>query len=273
MQNRPWMPFTPLFTSTALVVKVRGRAARWTTRPPTWSPASTRTGSSTCWASGLGTAEGSRFWRRCSRAPQPRDQGRPVRVLRRARGLPDAIGGDLAQGDGADLRSFTSSGSSMKYVSWKERKEGRRAIAAHLHRPQRGRREDCPGEPWRPISGRKAGMVAAWNAPGTTSSRSSCSIPPSGSIYTTNAIESVNFQLRKITKNRGHFPTDEAAIKLSLPRDQECHRASHRRRRAGSRKRTAGTGTLGWKAAMNAFAVTFPTASPSDPDAETTRSK
>ena len=33
-------------------------------------------------------------------------------------------------------------------------------------------------------------------------------------IYTTNAIESVNFQLRKITKNRGHFPTDDAAVKL-----------------------------------------------------------
>jgi putative transposase len=33
-------------------------------------------------------------------------------------------------------------------------------------------------------------------------------------IYTTNAIESVNAQLRKIIKTRGHFPTDEAAIKL-----------------------------------------------------------
>ena len=33
-------------------------------------------------------------------------------------------------------------------------------------------------------------------------------------IYTTNAIESLNMQLRKIIKTRGHFPTDEAAIKL-----------------------------------------------------------
>ena len=33
-------------------------------------------------------------------------------------------------------------------------------------------------------------------------------------IYTTNAIESVNMQLRKILKNRGHFPNDEAATKL-----------------------------------------------------------
>ena len=33
-------------------------------------------------------------------------------------------------------------------------------------------------------------------------------------IYTTNAIESVNMSLRKLTKNRGAFPTDEALVKL-----------------------------------------------------------
>ncbi|MCM3556929.1 transposase, partial [Janibacter melonis] len=29
-------------------------------------------------------------------------------------------------------------------------------------------------------------------------------------IYTTNSIESLNYQLRKVTKNRGHFPSDDA---------------------------------------------------------------
>jgi putative transposase len=33
-------------------------------------------------------------------------------------------------------------------------------------------------------------------------------------LYTTNAIESLHMQLRKITKTRGHFPNDEAATKL-----------------------------------------------------------
>src|SRR5207244_756729 len=37
-------------------------------------------------------------------------------------------------------------------------------------------------------------------------------------IYTTNAIESFNYQIRKIIKNRGHFPTDDptddAVVKL-----------------------------------------------------------
>jgi putative transposase len=33
-------------------------------------------------------------------------------------------------------------------------------------------------------------------------------------IYTTNAIESLNMQLHKVIKTRGHFPNDESAIKL-----------------------------------------------------------
>lgn len=33
-------------------------------------------------------------------------------------------------------------------------------------------------------------------------------------VYTTNAIESLNYQLRKVIKTKGHFPSDEAAFKL-----------------------------------------------------------
>ena len=33
-------------------------------------------------------------------------------------------------------------------------------------------------------------------------------------IYTTNAIESLHSSLRKVTKNRGAFPSEEAAFKL-----------------------------------------------------------
>jgi len=33
-------------------------------------------------------------------------------------------------------------------------------------------------------------------------------------IYTTHAIESLHMQLRKVLKNRAHFPGDEAATKL-----------------------------------------------------------
>jgi putative transposase len=33
-------------------------------------------------------------------------------------------------------------------------------------------------------------------------------------IYTTNAIESLNASLRKVLSPKGHFPSDEAAIKV-----------------------------------------------------------
>ena len=33
-------------------------------------------------------------------------------------------------------------------------------------------------------------------------------------VYTTNAIESLNAKLRRAVRTRGHFPTDESALKL-----------------------------------------------------------
>ncbi len=33
-------------------------------------------------------------------------------------------------------------------------------------------------------------------------------------VYTTNAIEALNAKLRRAVRTRGHFPSDEAAIKL-----------------------------------------------------------
>jgi putative transposase len=33
-------------------------------------------------------------------------------------------------------------------------------------------------------------------------------------LYTTNAIEALNWKLRRAVRARGHFPTDEAALKL-----------------------------------------------------------
>lgn len=63
-------------------------------------------------------------------------------------------------------------------------------------------------------------------------------------IYTTNAIESINSQLRKIIKTRGHFPTDEAATKLIWLALQNI---------------TANWGSAAhdWKSAMNQFAVLY----------------
>lgn len=63
-------------------------------------------------------------------------------------------------------------------------------------------------------------------------------------IYTTNAIESLNMQLRKIIKTRGHFPNDEAAIKLLWLALRNVLAKSVR-------------ATFDWKAAMNQFAILY----------------
>jgi putative transposase len=68
-------------------------------------------------------------------------------------------------------------------------------------------------------------------------------------VYTTNAIESINFQLRKITKNRGHFPDNDAAMKLIY---------LGLRNISSQRGGTSGTGTHGWKVALNTLARLFP---------------
>jgi putative transposase len=68
-------------------------------------------------------------------------------------------------------------------------------------------------------------------------------------IYTTNAVESLNFQLRKVTKTKGSFPTDDAVLKIFYL--AICNIGHHR---TGD----LGTATQGWKRALNAFAIAFP---------------
>ena len=63
-------------------------------------------------------------------------------------------------------------------------------------------------------------------------------------LTTTNAIESLHSQLRKIIKTRGHFPSDEAATKLLYLALRNI------------KKRWAPTPT--WSAALTHFAILFP---------------
>lgn len=104
---------------------------------------------------------------------------------------------------------------SLKYVSWKQRKEiaaDLKAIyqaptleQAELHLEQFEAKWDDShpsiGKSWRRNWERITPLF---------------SYPPDirKAIYTTNAIESVNMSLRKVTKNRGSFPNDDSMLKL-----------------------------------------------------------
>lgn len=63
-------------------------------------------------------------------------------------------------------------------------------------------------------------------------------------IYTTNAIESLHSQLRKIIKTRGHFPSDDAAAKLIWLALRNIGRDNGRSVRE-------------WREAMNQFAIAY----------------
>jgi putative transposase len=67
-------------------------------------------------------------------------------------------------------------------------------------------------------------------------------------IYTTNLIESINARLRKVTRNRGQFPSEQAALKvlyLAVRNLDEYRRPS------------VGTRSSSWKQALQAFTIYF----------------
>ncbi|HEY0916697.1 MAG TPA: IS256 family transposase [Solimonas sp.] len=136
--------------------------------------------------------------------------------------------------------------SSLEYASWKER----RTVAAALRPIYTAATVEAAlaalvqfeQGPW---GQRYAPIVDAWRRawdrviPFFT-------FPPAirKVIYTTNAIESINAQLRRAVKTRGHFPSDEAATKLLWLVLRNITGAW-------------GSATHDWKAAMNQFAVIY----------------
>ena len=87
-------------------------------------------------------------------------------------------------------------------------------------------------------------------------------------IYTTNSIESLNYQLRKVSKNRGHFPNDQAVVKLlwlaicTIEDKRARARAKEAGQPAGKRKAPGrlfeGQVVTNWKQALAQLALVYP---------------
>src|SRR5689334_14970762 len=104
---------------------------------------------------------------------------------------------------------------SLDYASWKDRRSLAAAIkpiytAASAEAAQAELNAFAAG-PWGALPMISASWHAAWDRVIPF-----FAFPPGVRkvIYTTNAIENINVQLRTIIKTRGHFPSDEAATKL-----------------------------------------------------------
>ena len=105
---------------------------------------------------------------------------------------------------------------SLAYASWKERKTLASALRTIYRAPTEpaavAALDAVAAGPW----GQKYPVIVALWRRHWPHVAPVFAFPPEISrlLYTTNAIESLHMQLRKIVKTRGHFPTDEAATKL-----------------------------------------------------------
>ena len=160
--------------------------------------------------------EGAKFWLRVMTEIRHRGTGDVlIAVVDGLKGFPEAISTVFPQ---AQVQTCIVHliRYSMQFASWKERK----LIAAALKPIYRAETADIARErlaeveagPW----GRKYPAIThSWR-------RNWEQVIPFFAypaevrriIYTTNAIESLHSQVRKAVRGRGHFPSDEAAIKL-----------------------------------------------------------
>jgi len=130
------------------------------------------------------------------------------------KGLPEAIESVFPEAE-IQLCIVHMVRNSLKFVSYKDRKK----IAADLKNVYRSSTVDQAEEALKDLEktwdGRYPMISKSWRSnwpriiPFFAYSEDIRKV-----IYTTNAIESLNNSLRKVTKNRNSFPSDEAAIKL-----------------------------------------------------------
>ncbi len=134
---------------------------------------------------------------------------------------------------------------SLNFVGWKQRKEVARDLKTIYHAATEAEAET-----------RLAEFAAKWDAKFPTIAKSWRSNwarvipffahPPEirRVIYTTNAVESLNMSLRKVTKARSSFPNDEAVLKLLYLALRNIAKKSTMPVRD-------------WKAALNRFAIVY----------------
>ena len=138
----------------------------------------------------------------------------------------------------------------MRFVSYKDRKKVATAMRAIYSAPTVDGAELALKEFDQQFGAQYPGAIDVWhNAWGEFVPFLDYPVELRKIVYTTNAIESINFQLRKITKNRGHFTDKDAAMKLLYLglRNISSERGGY-----------SGTGTHNWTVALNTLARLFP---------------
>jgi putative transposase len=214
-QNRPLEPMYPLVFFDALRIKIRDEGLV-RNKAVYVALGVTPEGTKDILGLWIETSEGAKFWLRVMNELKNRGvEDILIAVVDGLKGFPEAITAvfPLAIVQTCIVHLIRNS---MDFASWKDRKP----IAAELKAIYRATDadlarkalEDFDAGAW----GRKYPAIAqSWR-------RNWEQVIPFFAfpvavrriIYTTNAIESLNAKLRRAVRTRGHFPTDEAAIKL-----------------------------------------------------------
>jgi putative transposase len=214
-QNRPLEPLYPLVFFDALRVKIRDEGLV-RNKAVYLALGVMADGTKDLLGLWIETSEGAKFWLRVMNELKNRGIGDIlIAVVDGLKGFPEAINAvfpdTVVQTCIVHLIRH-----SMEFASWKDRK----AIAGELRAIYRAKDAEA-GEaaldafdagPW----GRKYPAIAqSWRRNWTqVIPFFAFPVAVRRIIYTTNAIEALNAKLRRAVKTRGHFPTDEAAIKL-----------------------------------------------------------
>ena len=250
-QNRPLDAVYPIVYIDALVVKVRTQGMV-TNRPAYLAIGVDVEGRKHVLGVWLGDGgEGAKFWLAVLTEIRNRGVGDVLFVCCDGlKGLPDAIEATWPQAVVQTCVVHLIRGS-IRYLLMEGPQADRRRRCARSTPPP------TPTPP--PTRSTRSSSSTASATPASSpcgATRGSSSSPSSPTrpmirkiIYTTNMIESVNYQLRKVTKTRGQFPDDDSALKLLrlVARDLSTNRGG-----------VAGTGTHGWNEALNLFEIYFP---------------
>jgi putative transposase len=214
-QNRPLEPLYPLVFLDALRVKVRDEGT--VRNKAVYVALGVRTdGTKEVLGLWIEQTEGAKFWLRVMN--ELKDRGVAdilIAVVDGLKGFPEAIAAVFpkTQVQACIVHLIRTS---LDYVSYKDRK----AVAAALKEVYRARNAEAGQAaldafdegPW----GRKYPVIAQTWRRHWTEVIPFYAFPADVRriIYTTNAIEALNAKLRRAVRARGHFPTDEAVLKL-----------------------------------------------------------
>ena len=212
-QARPLDPIYPIVYLDCIHVKVREGAVR--VKPVYLAIGVAMTGEKEVLGLWLANNEGAKFWLQVVTELRNRGvQDILIACVDGLKGFPEAIEAVFPKTT-VQLCIVHMVRHSLNYVSWKKRPE----VAADLKRIYTAATADEAEQ-------RLGEFEAKWDDDylpiGQSWRRNWQRIIPFFDyppeirkvIYTTNAIESVNMSLRKLTKNRGSFPSDEALLKL-----------------------------------------------------------